>query len=133
MRSSGRTTEHLTAAEDDGGNHYYQCGCVPPLIQCPSVPSALAEVASCAACPISAADGGCVQAADGTGFNCVCDPSQDGGCPSFENGGQTYASACMQLSGGAACVGLLPLACESSVCTYGHACVPGRYACPDAG
>ncbi len=123
----------LDAGEDDGGNHYFQCGCAPPLVACPSLPVALAETATCADCPISAADGGCTPASDGLGFNCLCDPSWDGGCPSFQNGGQTYQSTCVQLSGGAACVGLLPLECEKGVCGFGHACFPGHYACPDAG
>jgi hypothetical protein len=132
----------LDAGQDSNGNPLYQCGC-GGLVGCPSVPQALYEGPSCSSCPVGAAAGGCLPAADDAGFNCLCLPD-GGGCPPFTFGGQTYPAVCITLSGVNVCAGALDTQCQigaaadggastGGLCTFGYNCTSGHYGCPDAG
>ncbi len=122
----------LDAGQDSQGTPLFQCGCTSSA-DCPQVAQALYEGPDCSVCPQG--DAGCAVAADDAGVNCTCDPTSllAGGCPAFQFGGQSYATACQNVQGTNACVAYLPMQCVNSMCIYGYNCASTAYGCPDAG
>ena len=120
----------VDAGPDSQGNAQFECGCGLLGQACPIVAAGpLFEGPDCSGCPEGAS--GCQRAADDAGYNCLCSP--DGGsCPATAFGGQSFPSACVDVSNGAGtfgCVAALATQCQAGLCNFGHACTAHRYSC----